>query len=272
MALELPEAVLGTLQEGRQAYVAVDSKNGPHVTPEVYTWSDGRLWFAAASTTLKAKVLAERPGAGAVVNVGGRTVMLAGQVAGFDPRDVRGLADRTGELPAAARAMGRFTVRNAPDLLAFFGDAVTGKLGQDPPPLRVLFALERARAALVENDAVAGCWGWSGDPGGNGQAPPAGGERAVAALPGPVAVPARWFADDRRLHVPPPLLGMLGLDDGFPLGVVVDDYTAPGPAAKQGVLLRGRGRLADPAAGVVEVRTDRVVEWDGIETSSHDAG
>ena len=55
--MKLPDDLTSTLKEGRQAYVAVPSKQGPHVTPELYAWSDGRLWFAAAAGTVKSNVL-----------------------------------------------------------------------------------------------------------------------------------------------------------------------------------------------------------------------
>jgi hypothetical protein len=280
VVVRLSDPVLGALEEGRQAYVAVPSRNGPHVTPELYTWSGDRLWFATAAETLKAKVLKRSPVVGAVVTTAGRSVILAGSAAVYDARDPRSLLGRRCELPGAARAIAGFTARNAADLLAFVGDTAAGRLGWRVPPPRVLFALRPDRAAFVENDLVTECSGWScddGDKGGGrgggsaGSEPPVGGERAVAAFPGPVPLPGRWFADEQRFHVQPHLLDMLGLDDEFPMSVVVDDYSAPGPAAKQGTLVRGQGsRSAQP--GFVEVDAERLVEWDGVETSSTAAG
>jgi hypothetical protein len=99
-----------------------------------------------------------------------------------------------------------------------------------------------------------------------GERPP-GGTPAVVALPDVVAVPGRWFADEQRLYVLPAVLDRLGTDDRFPLGIVTDEYVAPGPAAKRGTLLRGRGRrLGTP--GHIAVQVERVIEWDGVVTSS----
>jgi hypothetical protein len=271
MASLLPPTALGVLGEGRQAYVAVASTKGPHVTPELYTWSGDRLWFAAASTTLKAKVLRRDPSLGAVVNVAGRSVVLSGEVEVFDPRNPVGVLGRFPELPGVARALTSFTTRNAADLLAFVGDTAAGRLGRKVPPLRLLFALTPQRIALIENDALTGHWGWSVDPTEDDDPVPVGGERAVAAFPGPVALPVRWFADTSRLHLARPLTGLLdrpSVRGTFPISVVVDDYSAPGPAAKRGALVRGEGRAVEGDLCTIEVQAERVVEWDGTETAS----
>jgi hypothetical protein len=51
---------------------------------------------------------------------------------------------------------------------------------------------------------------------------------------------------------------------------VVDEYGAPGPAAKAGTLLRGTARL-DPS-GRVEVEPERETEWQGVATRTKRAG
>jgi hypothetical protein len=271
MPLALPDIVTSTLEEGRQAYIAVPSKHGPHVTPELYAWSGGNLWFAVASSTLKAKVLAKDPAAGVSVSIRDRSVVLRGRVDVLDPRQVGALAKEVRGLPEAARALARYTVRNAPDLLAFAGDTVAGKLGRRLPPMRLLLRFEPTHAALIEADAVVDAWGgWSSPAESDSTDLPAGGQPAVVGLPGPVALPARWFDDDQLLRFAPGALELLDLEPSFPLGVVVDEYTAPGPAAKQGTLLRGKGRLGDQPA-TIEVEGDRLVAWDGVETSSTDA-
>jgi hypothetical protein len=267
--LELPVSLVSTLAEGREAYVAVAAKDGPHVTPELYTWSSGRLWFAAATSTLKANVLPREESAGAVVTAAGRSVVLTGEVTAFDPRDPVGVVRRAGELPRATNAVLSFTVRNAADLLAFGRDVVTGRLGLRPPPARALYALRPTSAALVENDALVGCFGdWSCDPteGTDDGAVPAGGEAAVAAFPGAAAFPGRWFPDTCRLHVAPAALQLLGLDGTFAISVVVDEYTAPGPAAKRGTLVRGVGHVDGTEPGFVAVEVERVIAWDGVRT------
>jgi hypothetical protein len=157
-------------------------------------------------------------------------------------------------------------------MLAFVGDAARGRLGRKPPPLRVLFALDPDHAAGVENERLTGAWGgWSSPETPPDAAVPAGGAAAVVALPGPVPVPARWFDADAEAFVAPDLLAMLDLEDRVPVGLVTDEYHRPGPAAKAGTLLRGQARLGD-RAGTLEIDAQRVVEWDGLETSSRPAG
>jgi len=269
--IDLPDDLTSVLREGRQAYIAVPSKDGPHVTPELYTWSDGRLWFASATTTLKAKVLDRERRGGALVTSAGRSVVLTGPVEAYDPRDVKGIASSLRSLPSLARASGSFVTRNASDLLAFVGDTARGRLGRKPPPLRVLFALDPDHAAGVENERLTGSWGgWRSPAVTADAAVPAGGAAAVLALPGPVPVPARWFDDEAEVFVAPDLLDMLELEDRVPIGLVTDEYHRPGPAAKVGTLLRGEARRSD-RTGILEVDAERIIEWDGVATSSRPA-
>ena len=97
--LHLSPELVGTLNEGRQAYIAVPSKDGPHVTPELFAWTADRLWFASASTTLKSKVLAADGRAGVVVSAGGRDVLLTGGVTRFDIRQPWALARLSPNFP-----------------------------------------------------------------------------------------------------------------------------------------------------------------------------
>lgn len=248
----LPDPLVSVLEEGRQVHLAVDSRHGPHVTPELYAWSGGRLWFAAATTTLKAKVLRRRPVAGAVVTVPGRSMVVSGEVTAYAPWRPLELAAHLRDLPAATRALAWFSLRNATDLAAFGRDTLTGRTGWRPPPPRTWFALRPVGAALVEGDRVVERWRW--------------------AVPGPVAVPGSWFPDDRILRVPAEVLGLAGLPRRFPMSVVTDEYRAPGPAAKRGALVRGEGWLDAERAGVVHVEPRRVVHWAGTETSSTPTG
>lgn len=271
----LPDPLVSVLEEGRQVHLAVDSRHGPHVTPELYAWSGGRLWFAAATTTLKAKVLRRRPVAGAVVTVPGRSMVVSGEVTAYAPWRPLELAAHLRDLPAATRALAWFSLRNATDLAAFGRDTLTGRTGWRPPPPRTWFALRPVGAALVEGDRVVERWRWAvPQPVGTGraEAAPSGGLAAVAALPGPVAVPGSWFPDDRILRVPAEVLGLAGLPRRFPMSVVTDEYRAPGPAAKRGALVRGEGWLDAERAGVVHVEPRRVVHWAGTETSSTPTG
>jgi hypothetical protein len=266
LRLSLPDTARSILAEGRQVHLAVPSNHGPHVTPDLYGWSDDRLWFAVAASTLKAKVLRRDPMAGAVVSAAGSSVVLRGPVERFDLLDPVGLATSACSLPRAARAALGYTVRNAPDLVAFVRDTATGRLGRGLPPRRVLFSLAPVGAAVVENDEVVDRLGTWPVQTSTVRRLPAGGEPAVAALPHLLALPGRWFADDLRFHVAPELLAAADVAGEFPMSVVVDRYNDPGPAAKEGTLLRGTGRVTGP--GAVTIDPDRLVEWDGVATAA----
>lgn len=265
--VEVSPRMASVLAEGRQAYLAVDSTGGPHVTPELYSWSDDRLWLAVASSTLKARVLRRRAVAGALVGVRDRAVVLQGRVDVIDPRRPQDWLRDVGSLPRTARALTRFATRNADDLVAFGGDLVTGRLGFRVPATRVLLRFTPSAAALVEGDAVverSGAWASDERPGRSRVAGSAG-SPVVIGLPGPVALPGRWHREAGQVHVLPGLLALA--DRGRQVGVVDDDYVAPGPAAKRGTLHRGTGRI-DRRAGVVRVQVDRAVDWDGVTTAT----
>jgi len=274
MTRPLPPELVSVLEEGRQLYVAVDARRGPHVTPELYAWSGGMLWFAAASTTLKSKVLPRRPLAGALVDVPGRTALLTGEVTRLSPWRPLEVAAQLPHLAAAPKALARYTTRNAADLGAFWRDTVTGRLGWRPPPPRELFCLRPTRVALAENGHVVHRWNWDGRPpkGAADERLPSGGRRAVAAFPHGVALPGDWFADEHVLRVPREVLALADLPRRFAMSLVTDEYRAPGPAAKRGVLVRGEGRLDRDQPGVVHVEPERVVRWLGTDTSSVAAG
>jgi hypothetical protein len=139
--------------------------------------------------------------------------------------------------------------------------------GVEWPPARVLFALRPRRVAFVEGEALVGSWGWEIDDAAHGEgeiAVPAGGERCVAAFPGPVAVPCRWFAEDDRIFVPPPLWALADPPERSPIAFAIDEYQAPGPAAKWGRLHRGVAQ-SSTEPGYVDVISDDVVEWDGVD-------
>jgi hypothetical protein len=268
--LEPPAQIASTLAEGRQAYVVIDAASGPHVTPELYTWHGGALWFAAASTTVKHRVLAEGVSAGALVTAGGRSVVVTGPVQRFDLRHPLDLARRPRDAVAALGGLATYTVRNAPDLLGFLTDTARLRLGLRIPA-RVLYRLRPDRIAAIEAGAIThrlGEWPGSGQRARGDDPTALGGEPAVVAFDGPVATPGRWFDDDATVAVPPGVPALLGLRDSFDVAVVTDEYGAPGPAAKQGLMRRGRARRVRGRPGVFEVELDRQVTWDGVATES----
>lgn len=266
----IPAAGKSTLEEGRQAYVALDSRDGPHVTPDLYALVGNEVWLAVASTTLKARLAATQPAASVVVSVPGRSVLLQGRLDVIDPRSWRRSVEHLVGLSHILRALGKYTLRNAPDLFSFLGDTVTGKLGRGFPPFRLALRFTVERGVIVEGGQVTerfGSWPNQPNPTVANSVAPVGGEPAVVAFRGGRAAPCRWYEDDHCAFVAPDVLALLDLDPSFPVGVVVDEYTAAGPAAKEGTLKRGTAHLAtDP--GRIDCDLEREVTWSGVDITS----
>lgn len=268
--LSLTNEMRSVLNEGRQAHVAVVSKDGPHVTPELYAVARDTIWFAVAATTLKVKVLPDNPRIGAIVRVGGRSVLLSGDVKTYDVRSPADVLDAVKD-PTVAKALTGFLLRNAGDLAAFARDTITGRLGRKVPPRRVLVRLSPTRAALLDGPTVTARVGdWPGDVPERTTETLRGNRDAVVGWlgpDGPVALPARW--DERCAYVPAAAAALAGLPREAPACVVVDDYGSPGPAAKSGQLMRGTGKLEDDGTATIDVA--KVTSWDGIATATRKA-
>lgn len=270
----LDDPALAVLAEGRQLHVGVLTTTGPHVTPELYAVADGDVWFATAATTLKRRVLRRDPRLGAVVRVGSRAVVLAGAATAYDVADPVGLAAQARDGLRGLRAVGAFTMRNAADLGAFARDLAGGRLPSRLPPRRVLVRLRPRSWALTDGARLLATGGeWDGaDTGCSGTTDGLPGERdAVVGWEhdriGVLALPARLHGETAA--VPGVLAHLAGLADGARSGAcaVVDAYTAAGPAAKAGTLLRGRATLSyDGPLARLALDVDRETTWDGAET------
>ncbi|MCU1372194.1 MAG: hypothetical protein JWO77_3388 [Ilumatobacteraceae bacterium] len=254
-------AIEHILREGRQAHIAIVSRRGPHVTPELYAWAEGRLWFWFARTTLKARVLATSPEVAVLVTVGGRSAVIEGTVDLIDVRRPATLLGTPARALRASKATGAYVARNAEDLAAFTRDLATGRLGWRLPPARILASVEVRSSILVDEDRTTEA---AMEPTGRRSA----GERVVVALPGPTALPGRWFADAAELVVDPALLERAGVGRTTAVAIVADDYVAPGPAAKVGTLVRGTATRGS-GTGTLRVDADSVTSWDGIDVTSH---
>jgi hypothetical protein len=269
----LGDAARSVLAEARQAHVAVETKRGAHVTPQLYAVDADDIWFFSAASTLKARSLERRTRAGAVVSAGGRDLVVVGDVDKYDVADPKRLASSLGSLPDAARAVAGYAVRNAPDLAGFARDALRGRVGRRVPPRRVLFRLRPSATAVFADgvlDEREG--GWPGSASTDGEALDAGaGARAVAAwlsTAGPVAAPARWDGATRTATVPAALVALAPLA-GPGTSLVLDDYGGTGPSPKQGTLVKGAATLeARGGCATLRIDPDVTTTWNGVETSS----
>lgn len=262
--------IASILGAARQAYVAVDSKGGPHVTPQLYGLADGNLWFFAAATTLKAKVLRREPRVGVMVRQHDRAVVVGGTVDVLDPADVGSILEQFPHWRRTAGGVASFTLRNAADLAGFVTDTVRRRAGRIPPPRRVLFSVRPERMALIEGGAVtrvSGDWPGRGIAAAadGGPGPEANVAIAYSSPLGPLALPAAWDDGAHTATLPSRLAEVASLPDASGMSVVFDEYGRPGPGGKRGLLLRGDGRL-DGKAGRVSFTPDHGVRWDGVHT------
>ena len=266
--LLLDPAVRTVLGEGRQAFLAIATRSGPHVTPELYAVADGRMWFASAAATLKVKVLDRRPTLSVLVRAGNRSVVASGVAECFDALDAGDVTRALRQGPAVARALAGYGLRNASDLAGFVVDAARGRAGR-PPGRRTLIAFTPDRVAVLDGGRLDGAWGgWPGSADADATAWEDDGIEAVVgwqAESGPLALPARWDPETEVASMPPALVTLAGLPESSPACITADRYGGPGPAAKSGLLLRGTGRRQD---GHIRIDADRVTMWEGIESST----
>lgn len=263
-------AVLG---EARQAYVAVKSQSGPHVTPLLFASSGQQCLFLSAATTLTARILRERPEIGITVFVGARAVVMSGTATVLDAlRPAHLLANMRGMFPAAG-LLSAFILRNAADLAGFARDLSCGRLGFHLPPRRVLILARPDRLAILDGAAVtaaAGNWrGTISTPVASSVAP--GGDAVVGCdtPDGPLAFPGRWDRNGARVQLPNQLVELAGVPRRAPACVVLDDYGAPGPAPKRGVIQRGTGTLTTADGRTwFSMKPVRITTWRGVETDT----
>ena len=239
--------------EGRQLYVGVVTKNGPHVTPELYATVGGDVWFATAASTLKAKAVRRDGRMGAMVRVGSRAAVVTGDAEQYDVADPLALLGNGRDAMKALQAVGAFTLRNAADLGGFARDLVAGRLPSRKPPRRVLVRLRPDASAVVDvgglpgdRDAVVG---WSHDG-------------------SPIVLPARCAEAMDIAWVPGALPDDFAIaGDTAPACLAVDAYVAPGPAAKTGLLRRGTATATREQDVVrLDLHAERDTTWDGAET------
>ena len=253
----LDPASRSLLAEGRQLYVGVLTTTGPHVTPELYSADDRDIWFLTAADTVKTRVIRRDPRVSAMVRVGSQALLLSGTVADYDVGAPMALLRQSRHAMAALAALTSYTVRNAVDLAAFARDLATGRLPSRLPPRRVLMRLRPDRSQLVDLGADL-----------TGDLDCAVG---VETDDGALVLPGRTDPEMSSASVPlaPVQRGDVPLETDVAGCLVVDDYRAPGPAAKRGQLVRGQVRLAvEGGRCQVDVSPERDTVWVGAETST----
>lgn len=272
----LDPASRSVLAEGRQLHVGVLTTRGPHVTPELYTGDERQIWFLTAADTVKTRVVRRDPRVAAAVRVGSRSVLVAGAVTEYDVHAPLTLLARSRDALAALAALTSYTVRNAADLAAFARDLAAGRLPSRLPPRRVLMRLRPDRAMLLDGPALLAAHGaWSGPATTTDTSAAAAGDMdcvvGVETDDGVLVAPGRARDSLEAATIPAAAVQRAGaaVDRDVRGCLVVDDYRAPGPAAKRGQLLRGTVRLEpDGAWCAVRLDADRDTTWTGARTTT----
>lgn len=295
--MDLPAAASALLADAGSLFVAVDSKRGPHVTPELFVEVGGRMWTFTAAETLKVRSLRRTPRAGVLVRRGRDALVASTQVQVLDAADPLSAAT-SGLALDVPRVTAAFAARHSLEIAGSAADYATGGLGL-VPGRRVLLAFEPTAVAFVRDGRLVEARGWDGAPARmpvNGDdldeagvdepdidldAIPSAVRQLVrepgatlgwCAASGPLALPAQWSIDDSVASVGARLFATTGCVSNGPAAVTIDEWRAPGPGGKRGVMLRGEGRAtsddASPDTVRVTVVADRAVVWDGMETES----
>jgi hypothetical protein len=293
-------AVDEVLDGVEQVYVGVSAPSGPHVTPELFTRVGGSIVCLTAATTLKVRVLRRRPQVALAAGSPGHALAVAGRAVVLDPASPTTLLRSPVRAATAPLTAARFALANAAELTGAAVDLFSGRLGGPIPPHRVLLAIEPTAAVVTHLDEVTTHWGWepTGDDEGNvdrdeagpeagddlGEAPdldPVPDELAVlaeadAAVLGwtdrrgaPLALVAGWDGGSGRASLPAGLLDLVGASPRSAACATFDAWTRFGPSGKQGVMLRGTGKVRADGGGVA-CRFDRATHWDGVDTATTD--
>ena len=242
------------LDGAEQVYIAIRTKSGPHVTPELFTTSGGQVVCLTAATTLKARVLRDDPAVGLAAFAPTGAVAAAGTATVIDPAAPATVVGAPGAVATAPLDVARFVRDNVAELTGAAFDALAGKLGRPLPPHRVLLTIDTTAdwtgVAPAEGDAVVG---WFTDDG------------------EPLALPVEWDGDGNVATLPTALFEACGAATSSPACVTIDTWTGYGPSGKQGVMLRGDG-VARTEDGVTRLALDlrRATRWDGVETETTD--
>lgn len=258
----LPKAARRILNEGTLCHLAAPSAAGPHVTPVVFVLDGGRVWGTTGRGTTKAKLWRRQLVAGGLVGFEGRWLAFRGPVTLYDALDPATWPASIRRGPRVASASVRFAMKNARFFAGYARDVTRVPLAWTPPG-RVIFSIDVASGAILEDEDVRERWG----PWGEGVVGMKAFRRASAGLSedllpeqvrplleepgdgivgvpspgGPVVLPARWSGSDGAFFakLPAPFLSLAGGEVEGNAALVVDRASAWRAAKMRGVLLRG---------------------------------
>ncbi len=153
MPIDLQE-LTSVLDETDTVYVAVRAKAGPHLTPELFTVSGGRILCLTSAVTLKAKRARKDPLVGLCAWSKDAALTVVGSVELIDPASPGSVLRAPVAAASSPLGVARFLRDNAAEMAGAAIDAVTGQLGGPIPPRRVVLAITPVAALVMAGTDV----------------------------------------------------------------------------------------------------------------------
>jgi pyridoxamine 5'-phosphate oxidase-like protein len=277
------EGAADVVAGARVCYVGVQSRFGPHVTPDAFAVAGGRAWFVTSIASVKARSIRQRPKVGILLRSEKRSLVLNGNaeiLSMWAPTEAFRLAKYS--VPATL-AFADFAKRNVGTLLGYALDLCQLPSGAMPID-RVLISVRPSSGLLLEGKEVLERWVphhvvASGEP---VQMPASRRIELPAAVAdllehpseaavgwptarGTVVFPGTWDPRTTKTRVSAEAFHAYGAPTTGQACVTIDDSTARRPTKFRGVILRGTGRFAK---GDVELSIERATWWKGFETGT----
>ncbi|MFC4942307.1 pyridoxamine 5'-phosphate oxidase family protein [Pseudonocardia sp. GCM10023141] len=262
--------VARVLRGATVAYLGVEARRGPHVTPHRFTAADGRIWIIVPDRALKVRALRKRPRAGVLIRGrDGRSVVITGTAEIHSLREPGEAVRAAFHLPSIAAAGASYAARNVTQMAGYAVDLLTMTRGSMPLD-RVLIAIRPDTATVLDEPDPAAAGGdtrWSdiADRLPSTVAPLLGtaGDAALGwSTPnGPLVLPARWEPAGARITVPTGV----DLPRSAPASLTLDRSVGRRPTGFRGVVVQGAGDLA---GGRVTLAPRTASWWKGFETGS----
>lgn len=286
-----PQA-LQVLRRARLAGLAVNTRHGPHLTPEAFAVAAGRIWVVTSCKSVKVRSIRRKSAVSIVARSGSQSVSLLGRAEVLSPWSPPEAVRLLRSTPAVAEATARYAIGNVASMLGYALDLCRLPAGALPLD-RVFVAITPDAGLLADGDEVVRTWGrlprlpaetpaWAD--------PPQDLKTIASQLPddiaslqnkdgdcdvafsserGPFAVAATWSAERRTADVAWSVAKAAGLPDAGDFCTMFDDSDAIRPTQLRGVMLRGPGRtLRHKTSASVEQRARRATWWSGFETGT----
>jgi hypothetical protein len=154
----LPPEFERILERGAFCSIAAETRRGPHLTPLVFAWSDGRVWLTTSRGSVKARAWRADPRVAGLVQDEARAVTFTGRATMYDALDPSTWIRTAVRMPAVTAASVRFTAKNARFFAGYAVDARRVPLAWTPPG-RVFVEVVVERAAFLDAGEVRARWG-----------------------------------------------------------------------------------------------------------------